>query len=180
MAVVERVRAFYRKAGWPERILAVLLAAYIAFSWTAPASIARPLAGIALTLTGFWVAIRWTRRGIRAAVWRLRNRLVVAYLFIAVVPVVLILALASIGAYILTGQIAVYLIASAIDRRTESLAGSAQELLSSAPADRADYMRWLATSLGERYGGVSVLYRGEGQSQYPAAPPIAPPPTRTR
>jgi hypothetical protein len=38
---------------------------------------------------------RLARRGLRKAIWRLRNRLIAAYIFIAVVPVVLILLLAG-------------------------------------------------------------------------------------
>jgi len=38
-------------------------------------------------LLGVVVAFRLVRRGLRKAIWRLRNRLIAAYIFIAVVPV---------------------------------------------------------------------------------------------
>jgi sigma-B regulation protein RsbU (phosphoserine phosphatase) len=42
--------------------------------------------------------------------WRLNRRLVVAYVFVAFVPILLILALVVIGAYIINGQFAAYLV----------------------------------------------------------------------
>lgn len=44
--------------------------------------------------------------------WRLRRRLVVAYLFIAVVPILLIILLVGLGAFIMNGQLAAYLVAA--------------------------------------------------------------------
>ena len=51
------------------------------------------VAGLLLTIFGIAAAYQLARRIARRAIWRLRNRLIVAYLFIAVVPIVLILAL---------------------------------------------------------------------------------------
>ena len=44
--------------------------------------------------------------------WRLRRRLIVAYLFIAVVPILLIILLVLLGAFIMNGQLAAYLVAA--------------------------------------------------------------------
>lgn len=44
--------------------------------------------------------------------WRLRRRLIVAYLFIAVVPILLIILLVLLGAFIVNGQLAAYLVAA--------------------------------------------------------------------
>ena len=52
----------------------------------------------------FWTAWR------SELLWSLRNRLILAYLFIAFVPILLILILASIGAQILYSQLAAYLL----------------------------------------------------------------------
>jgi phosphoserine phosphatase RsbU/P len=138
MAVLRRFGSLWRKTGWPERLFAFALVVYLTLVWIAPASAWRSLAGLALTIFGLAAGIRVARRGIRVAVWRLRNRLVVAYLFIAVAPIVLILALVSIGAYVLTGQVTVYLVTSAIERRTESMMGSARQVFASAPLRKGD------------------------------------------
>ncbi len=175
MSRLDRLRSLFRKAGWPERLFAAVLVIYLALRWLAPASAFRSFAGLFLTLAGLWVALRLARRGIRQAIWRLRNRLVVAYLFIAVVPIVLILTLVAIGAYILTGQMTVYLITSAIERRAESLVTPVQELLSSTTQERAAYVRWLDSYLQDRFPGLELLIRDGGEWQYPEAPRIPPP-----
>ena len=53
--------------------------------------------------------------------WRLRNRLIVTYIFIAMVPIVLIATLAALGGYLLVNGLAVYLVTSELDRRIDSL-----------------------------------------------------------
>lgn len=50
-------------------------------------------------------------------IWAVRNRLIVTYVFIGVVPIVLILVLAFVGTWIVVGQIATYLVSSELSRR---------------------------------------------------------------
>jgi sigma-B regulation protein RsbU (phosphoserine phosphatase) len=57
--------------------------------------------------TGTWLLIRWIRNRL---LWRLRNRLIVTYVFIGVIPVVLILAMAVIAGYILGNQLTTMLV----------------------------------------------------------------------
>ncbi len=166
-AVAVRLGAIYRKAGWAEKLFVLLLAVYLVVRLAAPASALRPLAAIALTFAGLLLGLRWASVFIRKTIWRLRNRLVVAYLFIAFVPIVLILLLAGIGGYILTGQIALYLVTNEIDRRSEALMGPAQGLAAAAPQDRADLIRWLAPFYQQRYPGLEVLVRDRGEWRFP-------------
>lgn len=58
--------------------------------------------------------IRFARQGL---LWRLRRRLIVAYVFIAVVPLTLILCLVILGAFIVNGQFASYLVAQKLRDR---------------------------------------------------------------
>src|SRR6516225_10371092 len=60
--------------------------------------------------------------------WSLRNRLILAYLFIAFVPILLLVILASIGAQILYSQLAAYLLYHDIEDRTELLSNSAAHI----------------------------------------------------
>ncbi|HEY6765703.1 MAG TPA: SpoIIE family protein phosphatase [Candidatus Sulfotelmatobacter sp.] len=55
---------------------------------------------------------RWLRRRI---LWRLRNRLIVTYVFIGVIPVVLLLILAFSTGYLFAGQFAGFLVTSELD-----------------------------------------------------------------
>ena len=51
--------------------------------------------------------------------WSLRNRLVAAYVFIAVVPVLLLLAMAGLAAYLLYWQLGSYVIYTEMEERAE-------------------------------------------------------------
>ncbi len=57
----------------------------------------------------------------RKILWRLRWRLMVTYVFIAVVPILLILILVGLGAYIINGQFASFLVASKLRERAVQL-----------------------------------------------------------
>ena len=83
---------------------------------------------------GAWIALRLLRIGLRKLTWRLRNRLIVAYLFIAVLPILLVLTLVGLGGYMLAGQVAVYLVRSELDRRLVSLRSVAEDLTASPAA----------------------------------------------
>ena len=61
--------------------------------------------------------VRLARRALRNLIWRLRNRLIVAYLFIAVVPIVLVIGLLAGAVVPCVGQTAVYLVNTALDAR---------------------------------------------------------------
>jgi sigma-B regulation protein RsbU (phosphoserine phosphatase) len=68
-------------------------------------------------------AIYWLVRGWMWArehlLWSLRNRLVAAYVFIAVVPVLLLLAMAGLAAYLLYWQLGSYVIYTEMEERVE-------------------------------------------------------------
>jgi len=64
------------------------------------------------------LAFRWLKRRI---LWRLRNRLIVTYVFIGVIPAVLLVTMALITLYGLAGQFAVFLVTSEIRSQLRSL-----------------------------------------------------------
>jgi len=64
------------------------------------------------------LAFRWVRRRI---LWRVRNRLIVTYVFIGVIPAVLLMAMAFITLYGLAGQFAVFVVTSEINSQLRSL-----------------------------------------------------------
>lgn len=67
----------------------------------------------------FILAFRWIKRRI---LWRLRNRLIVTYVFIGVIPAVLLIAMGLITLYGLGGQFAVFVVTSEKDAQLRSLA----------------------------------------------------------
>ena len=81
-----------------------------------------PLSGF-LFFLAICAAIYWLVRGWIWArnhlLWSLRNRLVAAYVFIAVVPVLLLLAMAGLAAYLLYWQLGSYVIYTEMEEREE-------------------------------------------------------------
>jgi sigma-B regulation protein RsbU (phosphoserine phosphatase) len=66
----------------------------------------------------FVLAFKWVKRRI---LWRLRNRLIVTYVFIGVIPAVLLITMALITLYGLGGQFAVFVVTSEKDAQLRSL-----------------------------------------------------------
>jgi len=64
------------------------------------------------------LAFQWLKRRI---LWRLRNRLIVTYVFIGVIPAVLLVAMAMITLYGLAGQFAVFVVTSEIHSQLRSM-----------------------------------------------------------
>ncbi len=68
------------------------------------------LFGAALVVCGVYYLGRLIGFVRHRLLWRLRRRLIVTYLFIAVVPILLIVLLAGLGAFIVNGQFAAFLV----------------------------------------------------------------------
>jgi phosphoserine phosphatase RsbU/P len=64
------------------------------------------------------LAFRWVKARM---LWRLRNRLIVTYVFIGVIPVVLLVALAVGSFYLFAGQFATYIVTTGLDSELVSL-----------------------------------------------------------
>ena len=176
MAILQRVRSLYRNTGPAEKLFVLLLALYALLRWLGPGGFSLLLVQVGLTLTGLIVASKFSRRGVRQAIWRLRNRLVVTYVFIAVVPIALIILLVAIGAYIVTGQVAVYLVTSELERMSAALLAPAQGLLYTAPQDVQDRIRWLAPFYAQRYPGLELVVRNSREWRYPEGSTLRLPP----
>jgi phosphoserine phosphatase RsbU/P len=72
----------------------------------------------------FYIIYRFWSRWRGELLWSLRNRLIVAYLFIAVVPIILLVVLAVMAAGIIYSQLGAYLLYEDIQHRVEMLAAS--------------------------------------------------------
>ena len=67
------------------------------------------------------LAFRWIKAKI---LWRLRNRLIVTYVFIGVIPVVLLVAIALLSLYLFAGQFATFVVTSELNSELKSLEAS--------------------------------------------------------
>jgi len=64
------------------------------------------------------LGLRWIRQKL---MWRLRNRLIVTYVFIGVIPVLLLLAMGFVGGYLFAGQFATYVASSDLQSELQRL-----------------------------------------------------------
>src|SRR5262249_33588494 len=142
----------------------------------APGSAFGALLQFVLFVLTAWILIRLTRIGLRKAIWRLRNRLLVTYVLIAVVPILLILALFGLGAYMLASQIAVLLARSEWDRRVTAMQAAAEILMRAEPAVRAETMRRTGEIYRERYPDIAFFVEQRGKtSRWPEDSSLNPP-----
>jgi phosphoserine phosphatase RsbU/P len=160
-----------------EKALFLLLALYGLFAAARPSSGWTALLLLLSFGIGMLVLFRIARRGIHSLIWRLRNRLIVAYLFIAVVPVLLVLALVGITTYAVIGQMAVYLVDSELTRRTNALVPPAEALTRTKAAEREDMVHRIAPMIRSRFANFELLVSGEDEDvRFPEGNQVAPPP----
>jgi phosphoserine phosphatase RsbU/P len=88
----------------------------------------------------------WAREHL---LWSLRNRLVTAYIFIAVVPVLLLLTMAGLGAYLLYWQLGSYVLYTDMQERVERLSEVAATMATSYAIEAASGRRAAALALPE-------------------------------
>jgi len=157
------LKSAWKRLGRVEQIFAILLILYFALLAIAPASGFTTFLQFVTIFFGFWILIRLLRAGLRKAIWRLRNRLIVTYMLIAVVPILLIFTLAALGAYMLAAQMAVYMARTEMDRAVASMHAATDVL------KRADSKAWpgiierTGTAYAEPYPGLTLLIADDGK-----------------
>jgi sigma-B regulation protein RsbU (phosphoserine phosphatase) len=95
------------------------------------------LATIALCVYGVWGVVRLGRYLVRRLLWRIRSKLLVSYLFIAVVPVVLLLLLFALSGVLFSGLVASYIVTSEVARSAALLKTTAEAALADMAGDEA-------------------------------------------
>jgi sigma-B regulation protein RsbU (phosphoserine phosphatase) len=79
-------------------------------------------------IAAFYLFYRFWTHWRSQLLWSLRNRLIVAYLFIAVVPIILLLIFASLLGQIIYSQLGAYLLFHDVEDRLEMLSNSAEAI----------------------------------------------------
>lgn len=132
---------------------------------------------VLLALVGAVVVWKLLRVGVKQLVWRVRNRLAVAYIFMALVPVVLLLTMALIVTYIMAGQTAAYMVTSEFERRVVQLRSSLEAVTRSPVAIRGTALSRLAGFYEQNHEGFVLHYESpEGELRFPEGSPVKPPP----
>ena len=149
-------------------VFLALLALFAFLEWGVKSSGAAILVSIALVITGGILLVRFLHRAIRQSIWRLRNRLYVTYVFIGVVPIVLILTLTAFGIWIVSGQFSAFLVSSELERRASALNAPAHLLAEAKPADRAVLIAHIGQLLSGSMPNVEIAVSGNPALHYPA------------
>lgn len=166
-------------------IFLALLAVWVLLSLTGIARGVTTLLAFVEVGLGAVLLFRSASYLLRQSVWRLRNRLIVTYTLIGVLPVFLILILVIMGGYIIAGQVAVFLISSELDRRTQALTEPAQ-ILSWANLDsRGRVLNQLAPYVRNHFPRIQMLIHGGNGAEngaasdvrYPEDSPLKAPPS---
>ena len=127
---------------WTGRVVAVALVIWILDK--SGVRLPRILTGPAwlISVTVCWIAayrvLRWV---LRRWLWRIRTKLILSYLFVAVVPLVLLVLFFGLAGLLSSGVVASYMVTTEIDRRVEELgrgAAAALPRLLSSGASNAD------------------------------------------
>jgi len=133
-----------------------------------------------LAIVGFFLGVtalvRLGRFAGRNLIWRLRNRLIVAYVFIAVVPVVLILALLAGTAYLVVGQTAVYLVNTELNNRMRVLTFPANAMVRAPARDPQAAFNQALAGLRRFFPTFELLATGENAMRYPPDSKLEAPP----
>jgi sigma-B regulation protein RsbU (phosphoserine phosphatase) len=115
---------------------------------------------IVFTVALFLLLVRVALLLTAETLWLLRNRLILAYVFMGVVPVLLIAGMLGIGAYMFYGQYAAYLLVNELNQRTHSVGAvntltlRELELHPNRAGDAAGLAHYYASYYFPRYGGV--------------------------
>src|SRR5262249_31335406 len=121
-----------------------------------------------------------SRLAMRKAIWRLRNWLIAAYLFIAVVPIALILALAVIGGWVIIGQMAVYLVNTELLHREAVLQRQAEILARVPLRDHDAAINRFVMAAGAAFPESVLRVSGHDDLRYPPQANVDQPPGELR
>lgn len=154
------IQPVWKRAGKVVKAFVAALIVYLILRAAWPDSGLEAFAALVTYVLGGWLALRLLRMGLRKFTWRLRNRLFVTYLFIGVLPVLLVLTLVGLGGYMLAGQIATYLVRSELERRLVVLRTVAGDLGAS-PGNIQD----IAAREAQHFPGLILCISERGETR---------------
>jgi serine phosphatase RsbU (regulator of sigma subunit) len=114
--------------------------------WALPGAIGVPVRVVLWLFAGWlaWRAFRWVSDRL---LWRIRTKLIVSYLFIALVPVVLLALFMGVAVVLLLGLTASRVVTGEIDRAGDVLQATARSALAGLPPGDADAARSIPARL---------------------------------
>ena len=108
----------------------------------------------------------------RHGLWSVRNRLLVVYGLIGVLPILFVLVLVALGAWALTNELAIYLATTALDRRLESVRGAVETLRRMPLSQQLDAAPEVVQAFRHTFPGMTVYIKDDdGLHRFPADGP---------
>lgn len=134
----QRVKAFLAET-WPGRILVGAVVLFVVEVAGIPLpGVVGVLDRLLLVVYGGWFLFRFGRFLLGKFLWRIRRKLILSYLFIAVVPVVLLVALFLLAGLLFSGLVGSYMVATELEQTAHQLQGAARGALVDLPVDGPD------------------------------------------
>ena len=170
-------RAIWR-LGWIERLFFISVFAVAVLQFYPDFGRTRMVAIFAACVLGVIALARLGMLAMRQAIWHIRDRLIVTYVFVAVVPILLLAIFAEAGAWALSSQIGAYLLNEEMERRITSLSSAATSLSRQPPQARAEAIRRSGFIFRERIPGLEILVRDPSgaETRYPEDATLQAPP----
>lgn len=167
--------------GWPgQAFVLMLIAAGLARVLLAPVLLIDLLTVLVL-VSGAIVAYKLLRVGLQRVIWRLRNRLAVAYIFIALVPILLMLIMGGVVTYLLAGKMAAYMVNRELDRQVAQLQTSIEPVLKIPAIARPAAVARIGSFYAQSREGFVVHYRAGGtELRFPEGSKVLAPPDAWR
>ncbi|HET9315183.1 MAG TPA: hypothetical protein VFQ51_06310, partial [Vicinamibacteria bacterium] len=132
-----RLKAFLLRT-WRGRILLGAFAVWLVGAVGVPVpDFLDQLAAFILCVAWLWGGFKLARFLVRKLLWRIRTKLIVSSLFIAVVPVVLLTLFFLLAGVLFTGLVASHLLSTEVERQQRDLDSIARAAVSHAPLGEA-------------------------------------------
>jgi len=126
---LNRLLAIWRRLTQLDRValgMLILFALVWAAGWAGWRMPLRGFLTFLAVLAAVFLLIRWLGWVRNQVLWSLRNRLIIAYLFIAVVPVVLLLTITTVAAYLTYLQLGAHVLNDELQERVSKVEGTAE------------------------------------------------------
>jgi sigma-B regulation protein RsbU (phosphoserine phosphatase) len=173
---MRKIGQFWRRLGRIEKAFLLCALIFVILYFARVARGAEPLVGLAGIFLGLATLFGALRRAMKKAIWRLRNRLILAYLFIAVVPIVLITVLLGLAGYAVIEQMSIYLVNRELDHRETSLLRPAENLARFPMHDAETAVKRFINMTRPAFPEVELLVTGREELHYPENTQLGHPP----
>jgi sigma-B regulation protein RsbU (phosphoserine phosphatase) len=131
----------------------------------------RSVARLAWIVSAIWLSVLGIARHSSRFLWRVRQKLILSYIFLGFVPVLLVVALALVGGLVLYFNVAAYI----FNEGFADIADSVQQTAETAAVEIGRAPTTAAPALQRKYGTMAARYAALSLAVLPAETGLAPP-----